>query len=281
MAPIKPKVTGRVTGTIDAYKNPAIHNAANAVKRIKEARINQAALHFQAKKERSPAKTRLKRKKPIPSILYRKFWVRIMFATVMCISEYGYRVSKTPEPEYGAIEVSCGAAGKLYVNHVFYDDVARGIFTIGDLDAGEYVPMIEYASGETEEKNIHVENGETCQVSFVQEPAGDTEPTPEPEAMTGGSTENQAGASWKPFLIGVNAFLSMPAGSPLEIANPFAGCGLTGEWKMFHMTRFFFSFAFTGGINYAGCNAGIGSGGSKLPFTGGANIRLRLRRCTR
>lgn len=156
---------------------------------------------------------------------------------------------KAPEPEYGAIEISCKATGKLYVNGMFYDDMNGGIITIEDLEPGEYPLKVVYSSGEVDEEIVLIEKGETRQVNFALVPLDEPDPdqTLQPGLVIPGGTEVQEPEQPKYFLAGLTASFNLPAGEILKIASPSAGCELTGEWMMVNSSPLFLFLSLHGG----------------------------------
>lgn len=140
------------------------------------------------------------------------------------------------------------------------------------MNPGEYSLKIEYVSGGVDEETVLVKKGETRQVYFVLAPTDEPEPdkTSQSELLTSGSIDQEPEEPER-FLAGIIASFNLPAGEILEIASPFAGCELTGEWKMLDTPAFFLSLFLSGGYifhpkagetnylkNYHLLNAGLG-----------------------
>ena len=68
--------------------------------------------------------------------------------------------------------------------------------------------------------------------------------------MTPGPIENPEPEVLKPFLAGLSGAFTLPAGDSLEVASPFAGCDLSGEWKMINLSPLYHCLALSGGYIY-------------------------------
>jgi hypothetical protein len=66
----------------------------------------------------------------------------------------------------GAIEITTGADGSLFINGKFKKNISRGTETLSNIDPGEYSLSIQYESGEEEIHSIIVEEGETAVITF-------------------------------------------------------------------------------------------------------------------